>query len=332
LDFLQNCPILEIMNVLQPVTPQKLQLPPVWQPAGTALPEPVLQGGEAPPGPLVISVPHGGRGYPDWLRGSPFLAGFRSLEDIGTDLLARPLARPTRPVIIARTSRALVDVNRPPDAHDPRLVASPQPGQDSPAYRAAAGTDRFAQLIRAGYGVVPRLDARQQPLYDRLLEGAEIDQRLAAAHQPYHQLLADQLAAAKRACGRVLLLDIHSMPPARPGQERLADMVFGDLDGRSCPAQITRLVSEIAGQAGFSQSWNKPYSGGWITRHYSAGKQAVPVLQIEINRALYQTGPSEIDQQAADRIADFLQTVCQQCEALADIQPDLFSTRSVRVA
>lgn len=320
------------MNFMQPVTSQKRQLPPVFQPAAAGLPEPVLYGGGAAPGPLVISVPHGGRGYPDWLRDSRFLAGFRSLEDIGTDQLARPLAGPTRPVLIARTSRALVDVNRPPDAHDPRLIADPQPGQASALQRGAAGSDRFAQLIRAGYGVVPRLDARQQPLYDRLLEGAEIDQRLAAAHRPYHQLLAEQLAAAQQASGRVLLLDVHSMPPARPGQERLADMVFGNLDGRSCPAQITRLVSETARQAGFSQSWNKPYSGGWITRHYSTGKQAVPVLQIEINRALYQTGPDEIDQQAASRITDFLQTICQHCEVLAEIQPDLFSTRRIGVA
>ena len=320
------------MNFIQPVKSQKLQLPPDWQPAHAALPGPLLYKGKTAPGPLVISVPHGGRSYPSWLRGSRFLDGFRSLEDIGTDHLAGPLAGPGRPVIIARTSRALVDVNRPPNAHDPRLIANPPLGQASPARLAAAGSDRFAQLIRAGYGVVPRLDARQQPLYDRLLEEAEIAQRLAAAHQPYHQMLADQLAAANRASGRVLLLDIHSMPPARPGQERLADMVFGNLDGRSCPAPITRLVSETTQQAGFSQSWNRPYSGGWITRHYSTGKQAVPVLQIEINRALYQTGPDEIDQQAASRIKNFLETLCQQCERLADLQPDLFSTRRIGVA
>ena len=320
------------MTVIQPVTTQKMQLPPVWHRAETGLPKPMLYGAQTAPGPLILSVPHGGRGYPDWLQDSRFLAGFRSLEDIGTDQLAKPLAGPTRSVIIARTSRALIDVNRPPDAHDPRLIADPQLDRASPPQRRAAGSDRFAQLIRAGYGVVPRLDARQHPLYDRLLKMAEIDQRLAAAHQPYHQLLAAQLAAAKRANGYALLLDIHSMPPARPGQKKLADLVFGNLDGRSCPAQIARLVSETADQAGYSQSWNAPYSGGWITRHYSTGKQAVPVLQIEINRDLYQTGPDEIDRQAARRITGFLQTICEQCEALARLQPDLFSPRRIGVA
>lgn len=297
------------MNRLSVIDTQTelIDLPAVWH-AGPDLPGPQIIGGDGLLTGLVVSVPHGGRSYPAELANSPQLAGFRSLEDIGTDLIAAPLAREGRPVLIAQASRALVDVNRPAEARDPRLTR---------ALKSSAKpqlTGHFERLVRAGYGVIPRLDAFQQPLYADLLASEEVEQRLLCAHLPYHRLLARTLLAARKSGGQAVLLDIHSMPPASNRAKPLPDIVFGDLGGRSCPADFASLASDAASQAGFSHSWNQPYAGGWITSHYSAGKKGVPVLQIEINRALYQAGPSQIDRLATAGLGDFLARLCDASE------------------
>ncbi|MBC7985598.1 MAG: N-formylglutamate amidohydrolase, partial [Sphingomonadaceae bacterium] len=63
--------------------------------------------------PVVVSVPHAGRDYPEALLAASRLAlsSLRQLEDRYVDGLAAPLAGQGHAVVIARTARAWIDLN-----------------------------------------------------------------------------------------------------------------------------------------------------------------------------------------------------------------------------
>ena len=251
---------------------------------------------------VVLSVPHGGWLYPQSLVNTDNLNRCASLADTGTAELGLMLADGTYPVLIASCGRAACDLNRPPEALDALLCEEadlPLP----PAYKA---------YVAAGYGVIPRLSARKQPLYQDKLTRARWQALLAAWHMPYHHALTERLhSAANGRPDEVVLVDLHSMPdnPKQAGRRLLAsraghlpDFVFGNLHGATLTQTFVKAVDEVMRPSGYSWRWNTPYAGGYITRHYglSADEDGAPppvnVLQIEVNRGLYSTPAGQLDQ------------------------------------
>ena len=66
-----------------------------------------------------------------------------------------------------------------------------------------------------------------------------------------------------------------------------ADMVLGDCFGTSSAPAVTDTAKAALEASGFTVALNKPYAGGFTTRHYGRPREGVHVLQVEINRALY---------------------------------------------
>ncbi len=66
-----------------------------------------------------------------------------------------------------------------------------------------------------------------------------------------------------------------------------ADFVLGDCFGNSCEDRITAAAEHALRTLGHSVVRNKPFAGGFTTRHYGKPSVGVHALQIEINRALY---------------------------------------------
>ncbi len=65
------------------------------------------------------------------------------------------------------------------------------------------------------------------------------------------------------------------------------DFVLGDCHGTSCAPAVVELVQTTLRDLGYHVARNRPYSGGFVTRHYGKPEDDVHGLQIEINRALY---------------------------------------------
>jgi len=237
----------------------------------------VLHRTGAAPSIAVASCPHAGRDYPEPLIAAATLPveAMRGLEDFGVDQLVAGLASGGITCVINHVARAYIDVNRPAGALDAEMFDTPLP------------TDKPSRQVTAGYGLIPRLSALRQPIYNAPLPASEAAHRLAQAHLPYHSMLAAQIAAAKAEHGRCLLVDIHSMPPRDRTNRKLADIILGDCLGTTIDPGPAQAIDRFFRDAGLTTAWNEPYSGGYITHSHGRIRTPNQAVQIEINRALY---------------------------------------------
>lgn len=245
--------------------------------------------------PVIFASPHSGRRYPTELLRMSRLDrhALRQSEDCYVDLLFDAAPAHGAPLLRALFPRAWVDVNRSRDELDQRMFVDPLP----------AIADTRSNRVRAGLGVIPRIVADGQDIYDRKLKFFEARRRLAACYDPYHQALTQLIAAARSKFGCAILIDCHSMPsaggaPFREGEKPI-DFVLGDRFGASCAGAAPALVEQVLGSAGYLVSRNAPYAGGHVATAYGRPSEGVHVLQIEINRALY------LDERRITRTAGF---------------------------
>lgn len=228
--------------------------------------------------PLLLSIPHAGRDYPNWLlaearHGRKALA---TLEDPLVDRLAWRAIAAGFGAVIARTPRGAIDCNRSVDELDPASIAA-APGS-------GAGAVPVGPRARHGLGIVPSRTHRFGQLWKRPLPRARFDQRLVTAYDPYHALIADELAALRRDHASVVLLDLHSMPSR--GRDA-AQVVVGDRHGESAAQWMSEAAAAIVQRAGFSTAHNEPYAGGHIVERHGRPSEGVHAVQIELDRSLY---------------------------------------------
>lgn len=228
----------------------------------------------APPTPWVFASPHSGRDLPPDMRPAPGLSrrSLRSAEDALVDRLIEGADARGVAVLCGAVSRAYVDLNRGPDELDPMLMDEASGGA-APSPRAAAG-----------YGVVPRLTGDGRPLYARRLTRKEVERRVAEHHGRYHARLADLMEAARRAHGRAVLVDWHSMPPGAAGAARV---VIGDRHGESCSPALSARLAGLFEAEGWPVALNRPYAGGWSTQTWGRPDEGFEAVQIELDRGLY---------------------------------------------
>jgi N-formylglutamate amidohydrolase len=243
----------------------------------TSLPSPIVH---PPRGaiPVLLSVPHAGRDYPDWLvalsaKGRKVL---ESLEDPLVDRLIWRAAGQGAGAVIARAARAAVDCNRADDEIDPATVIAHPPVRPSPR-------------ARGGLGIVPSRTAAHGPLWRRPISRTELEQRLDEAYRPYHRAIEDQLSLLADRFGCALLIDCHSMPAAKgpPG------IVFGDRYGRSAAPWLIAEALAIAARAGFDAAANDPFAGGHILDRHGSPQDGIHALQVEVDRRCYLTAQGE---------------------------------------
>jgi len=235
--------------------------------------------GSAPGAPVLFASPHSGSAYPATMQAALCvpLIDVRRTEDAFVDDLFAEAPALGAGLITARYGRSVVDLNRDPNELDPAMFL------DGPPRACALPTAR----VEAGLGCFPRVGARGEAIYSRLLSRAEGEERLAVVHDAYHQHLADTLEALRRTHGRALLIDCHSMPSVQPGRRALPDIVLGDRFGSSADPRLLSRVERSFRTAGFTVARNTPYAGGYTTRRYGQPRRGVHALQIEINRGLY---------------------------------------------
>jgi len=246
---------------------------PTLRPTGsTSLPGPRLIPGTGRL-PILISVPHAGRAYPDWLlrlsrRGRDSL---RPLEDPWVDRLVWRAQALGITCVIADAPRAAIDCNRAEDELDPSVISLP-PGAGHAGWR-----------VRAGLGLIPGRLAAGGDLWRRKIGSGELEVRLGEVWRPYHRLISEQLALLSRAHAEVVLLDCHSMP-WRSGQ---AELVVGDRHGTSAAGFVSDLCCRIATDEGFTAERNDPYAGGHIVAAHGNPPAGIHAVQLELDRRSY---------------------------------------------
>lgn len=166
--------------------------------------------------------------------------------DIGTDALARRLARAlAAPAVIATVSRLVIDLNR--DPADPGAIPATSDGH----------------VIHGNWN----------------LSAVERDLRITAIHAPYHAAIAARIARMRPA----LIVSLHSFTPqlaARPEQPRPWPIgILYNNDDRAARAGILALATR-----GLHVGDNQPYSGRGLnyTMDRHAEAQHIPYLGVEV--------------------------------------------------
>lgn len=245
--------------------------------------------------PVLLSVPHSGRDYPDWLialasAGKPSLA---TLEDPFVDRLVWRALQRGCGAVVARTPRAAVDCNRGEDEVDPSVIDG-------------ARRRGISARARGGLGIVPARTAQHGYLWRRAISPKQLDDRLNQAHRPYHEAIEGQLALLLDRFGCALLLDCHSMPPPPEG---VPPLVFGDCRGRTAEPWITAEAMAIAKRLGFDAGLNDPFAGGHVIERHSRPTSGVQALQIEIDRRCYLDAKLAKPGPGFDRVAGLIEAL-----------------------
>jgi N-formylglutamate amidohydrolase len=223
--------------------------------------------------PVLLSVPHSGRDYPDWLveMAPGGRAALTSLEDPLVDRLAWRAIKGGVGAVIARAPRAAVDCNRSEDEVDPAVIEGRR-------------RERLTARARGGLGIVPARTPHHGFLWRKAIGSGQLDDRLNQAHRPYHQAVAEQIELLLDRFGCALLLDCHSMPPPPAG---VPSVVFGDRHGRTAGSWVTREAMRITREAGFEAGLNDPFAGGYVVAHHGDPRRNVHALQLELDRCCY---------------------------------------------
>ena len=222
--------------------------------------------------PVLLSVPHAGRDYPDWLIALS-KGGHRALhplEDPLVDELVAGAMQQGIGAVIARAPRGAIDCNRAEDEIDPTVVRSGPIASVSPR-------------ARGGLGIIPGRTPSHGPLWRQPIAHHELEERLEQVHRPYHRAIEDQLARLLDRFGCALLLDCHSMPPPDGGPQ----VIIGDRYGQSSAPWVTAEAVKVITSMGFRAGVNQPFAGGHVVQRHGAPCSAVHALQIEVDRRCY---------------------------------------------
>ena len=246
--------------------------------------------------PLLISLPHEGSFIPADIAARMHPAARRSPDtDWHVGRLYEPLAHALGASLIKPlASRYVIDLNRPADGH------ALYPGQRET-------------------GLVPTIGFDGEPLYrdGESPDGAEVQRRINAFWQPYHQALAQELARLRAEHGRAVLWDGHSIRSRVPMlfEGQLPDFNLGTAAGASCGAALqARLQACLESQSRFSFAVNGRFRGGYITRHYGDPDAAVQAVQLELAQINYMDEASfEYDEARAVPVRECIGRMLQMC-------------------
>ncbi len=251
--------------------------------------------------PLLISVPHDGRLIPDEQAARMTEAGLAipdtdwhvaELYDFARELGAS--------LLIARYSRYVVDLNRPPD--------------DASLYEGQVATGLCPQFTFAG-----------DPLYrdGQPITAAETEDRIGRYWRPYHERLALALENLRARHGYALLWDAHSIPSRVP---RLFDgelpvLNLGNFNGRSCSPHIARELNRVATASPYASVLNGRFKGGYITRHYGDPANGVQAVQLELAQRAYMDEDTQgFDAVRAEHLRDTLRALLSTYTGVAGVQ------------
>ena len=234
--------------------------------------------------PIVLASPHSGTAYPEaFVAASPLdPLDLRRSEDCFVDELWLGAAALGVPLLRAAFPRAFVDANREPFELDPEMFED-----ELPPY-----VNVNSSRVAAGLGTLARVVASGKEIYGGKLRFADALERIETCYRPYHAALRRLIDATRDRFGYCILIDCHSMPsvgaPMDPDAGRgRADFILGDGFGTACEGAVADTVERALESHGYRVTRNKPFAGGYTTRHYGCPEEGVHALQIETNRALY---------------------------------------------
>ncbi len=251
--------------------------------------------------PIILSVPHCGTDFPEELRGDYVPEKMAAPDD--TDWFVHDLynfaSEMGITIIHAKYSRWVIDLNRDPESaplyNDGRIITG-----------LTTATDFFGNPIYKNDAVIP--------------DQAEIQRRLDTYYWPYYEKVAALLEERKKAFGKVLLWDAHSIRHLVPTirETVFPDMILGNNDETTAdPKLITTALDQLRSGT-YGVNHNTPFKGGHITRYFGKPENGVHALQLEMNKILYMNdSETEFHESRANAVREVLsRTFAQLIETM----------------
>lgn len=256
--------------------------------------------------PLLVSMPHSGTYVPPEIA-ARLTEVARTVPDTDWHIprLYDFLAQMDVSVLEATHSRYVIDLNRAPDNR--ALYAGASNTELCPLQ-----TFDLQEIYREG----------QRP------DEAEVEARREAYWLPYHDRLAETLAAIKAKHGLALLWDAHSIRSRVPRffEGRLPDLNLGTGDGAAADAGLLDILAAVARDAeahlGFTHAVNGRFKGGYITRHHGDPANGVHAVQLELSEITYmdEDPPFTFREDLAEKVRPVLAGLVQTMLAWAEME------------
>ena len=232
-----------------------------------------------PKNPVLISVPHAGNFYPElFLKHLKLnLNEVRKIEDFKSDEILNLVSKDSADVLISRCSRAVIDLNRSRKAIDNNMF--------SEIFEKKNIDEK--KMIEFGLGVFPKTISNNE-IYNKKLSISYGKYILETFYDPFHKILSAQIKYLLNKFGNCYHFDLHTMPSkALKNFKNEPDIVLGNNFGKSSSENLIYNIKNRFEKFGLNVEINKPYAGGYITRHYGNPLVGIETIQIEINRSLY---------------------------------------------
>ncbi len=232
-----------------------------------------------PKNPVLITVPHSGSFYPELFKNyiKLDLDKIRKIEDYQSDKILKLVKKENADILIAKCSRAVVDLNRSRKSVDNDMfngtLIIDQPDEK--------------KMISYGLGVFPRFISNKSIFKTKLPLSYPI-KMLEEYYDPFHKSLSNRLEFLLKKFGFCYHFDLHTMPSKALKHFRVKpDIVLGNNFGKSSSESLISYTKNCFEKSGLKVKINNPYAGGFITRKYGNPLAGVETVQIEINRSLY---------------------------------------------
>lgn len=250
--------------------------------------------------PVILGLPHTGTDVPEaiWNRlndnGRLLADTDWHIHELYDGLLADATS------VRATFHRYVIDANRDPAG------GSLYPGQNTTE-------------------LVPTTDFDGKPIWKSGEEPTEADiaERVAAFHAPYHAALAAEIERVKSIHGIAVLYDCHSIRSVIPFlfDGTLPDFNVGTNLGITCAPEIEAAVENVvASAAGYTHIVNGRFKGGWTTRHYGRPQEGSHAIQMELAQSTHlatEAPPFAYDADKADRLRIHLKDILERIERIA---------------
>ncbi len=207
---------------------------------------------------VIADSPHSGRHYPQDFNHVVSREALRRAEDAYLDRVYSFLPEIGVPFVQAEFPRSYIDANQ---------------------------TEGSSKLVRLE--ITPRY---RENIYATPPDSQEIFNRISGYYRPYHQTIHRLRNRTLKHHGRVVHLNLHSMPSLMlEGDKPFPfDIIIGTIRGRTAHPLIAQHLCGLFRERGYRVSMNLPYFiGGEIVRRSGRPAKGMHAIQIEINRALY---------------------------------------------
>lgn len=174
-------------------------------------------------------------------------------------------------------------------------------------------------------GLVPGTDFDGQPIWNPGAEpdSADITDRIARFHAPYHAALNAEIERVRAIHGVAIVYDCHSIRSHIPFlfEGTLPDFNIGTNETTSCDPRVEQAVVDVVMAApGYSSIVNGRFKGGWTTRHYGRPEAGIHAIQMELAQSTHlatETLPFDYAPERAERLRAHLKDILERLSALA---------------